>query len=216
MTGVQTCALPICVVGALAALNYASRIASGKPPRDTLYRYDEAIGGFVLYAILLGLMLWIAQGLTREQLGLRRPNSWPRALGLALGVLIAILIVEAALEPLLHATREQGLEPPHWEPSRASAFALNAAVVVLAAPLVEELSFRGIGVALLRPFGAVVAVAATALAFAAAHGLVAGLVALFVFGAALAWLRLQTESVFPGMLLHACYNGAALAIVFVR
>jgi membrane protease YdiL (CAAX protease family) len=206
----------VSIVSALAALNYGSRIASGKPPRDTLYRYDAAVGGLILYAIMLGLVVWIAQGLTREQLGLRRPRSWPRALGLALGVLITILVVEAALEPLLHATREQGLEPQHWEPSRAGAFALNAAVVVLAAPLVEELTFRGVGFGLLRPFGALVAVAGTALAFAAAHGLLAGLVALFVFGSALAWLRLKTQSLFPGMLLHACYNGAALAIVFVR
>ena len=85
----------------------------------------------------------------RRELGLRRPESWPRALGLALAVLIALLIAEAFLEALLHATREQGLEPPRWEPDRAVPFALNAAVVVLVAPVVEELTFRGLGFSLL-------------------------------------------------------------------
>jgi hypothetical protein len=31
------------LVGALAALNYASRFSSGKPPPDTLYRYGTAV-----------------------------------------------------------------------------------------------------------------------------------------------------------------------------
>ena len=149
-------------------------------------------------------------------LGLRAPRSWARALGLALGLLVALVIVEQALESVLHATREQGLEPTHWEPSRAVPFAANAAVVVLAAPFVEELTYRGLGFALLRPYGAFVAVVGTAVAFAAAHGLVAGFPALFIFGAAIAVLRLRTESVFPGMLFHACFNGAALALAFVR
>ena len=41
------------LVGALAALNYASRFSSGKPPPDTLYRYNTAISGVIFYAITL-------------------------------------------------------------------------------------------------------------------------------------------------------------------
>ena len=204
------------LVGTLALLNYASRLSGGKPPRDELYHYDAALSGLVLYAVLLGLVVWIARGLSPRELGLGRPRSWLRALGLALAVLFAILIAEAVLEPFLHATREQGLEPPHWEPDRATPFALNALVVVLAAPLVEELTFRGLGFALLARYSAAVAVVVTAVAFAAAHGLVAGFPELFVFGVGIAFLRYRTRSVYPGMLLHACYNGAALAVAFAR
>jgi membrane protease YdiL (CAAX protease family) len=206
----------LALVGTLAALNYSSRLTQGKPPRDALYQYSVAVGGLILYAIVLGIVLWIARGLSREQLGLRRPVSWINAFWLALGLIVLVFIVEAALEPLLHATREQGLEPPHWNPHKEAPFALNAAVVVIAAPLVEELTFRGLGYALLLPYGVFVAIVGTAIAFAGAHGLVAGFPALLIFGLAIAVLRWRTKSVFPGMLFHATFNGAALILAFVR
>jgi len=200
----------------LALLAYAGRASEGKPERDALYHYGVAISGLILEGILLAAVLLIARGIDPRLLGLRAPRSWVRALGLALGILIALIIVEQALESVLHATREQGLEPTRWDSSRAVPFAINSAVVVLVAPFVEELTFRGLGFAVLRPYGAFVAVVGSAAAFAAAHGLIEGFPALFIFGVAIAVLRLRTESVFPGMLFHAFFNGAALALAFVR
>ena len=204
----------LALVGTLAALGYVSRFTQGKPPADTLYRYGTAVSGVFFYAITLAIVLWIARGIPRHELGLRRPESWRRALGLALAVLIALLIAEALLEALLHATREQGLEPPRWEPDRAVPFALNAAVVVLVAPVVEELTFRGLGFSLLSRYGSLIALVVTSAAFAAAHGLVNGFAALFLFGAAVAFLRLRTDSLYPGMLLHGTFNALALAVAF--
>lgn len=206
----------LALVGSLAALNYASRFTQGKPPPDTLYRYGTAVSGVIFYVITLAIVLWIANGIPRGRLGLRRPESWPRAIGLVLTVLIALLVAEALLESVLHATREQGLEPPRWEPDKAVPFALNAAVVVLAAPLVEELTFRGVGIALLARWGSVVALVGTSVAFAAAHGLVNGFPALFLFGAAVAFLRLRTGSLYPGMLLHGSFNALALVVAFAK
>jgi membrane protease YdiL (CAAX protease family) len=206
----------LALVGSLAALNYASRFTSGKPPPDTLYRYGTAISGIVFYAITLAILLWIARGLTRREVGVKAPARWGPALGFTLGTLIALLVAEVALESVLHGTQEQGLEPSHWEPSRAVPFALNAAVVVLAAPLVEELTYRGVGFALLVPFGSAAAIVGTALAFAADHGLVEGFPALFLFGVAVGIVRWRTGSIYPGMLLHACFNALALADAFAR
>jgi membrane protease YdiL (CAAX protease family) len=206
----------LALVGSLAALNYASRFTEGKPPADTLYRYGTAISGVIFYVITLAIVLWIANGIPRGKLGLRRPESWPRAIGLVLAVLIALLVAEALLESVLHATREQGLEPPRWEPDKAVPFALNAAVVVLAAPVVEELTFRGLGIAVLARWGSLVALVGTSVAFAAAHGLVNGFPALFLFGTAVAFLRLRTGSLYPGMLLHGTFNALALAVAFAK
>lgn len=206
----------LALVGSLAALNYASRFTSGKPPPDTLYRYDTAISGVVFYALTLAILLLIARGLSRREIGLQAPRScWP-ALGFTLATLIALLVAEIALESVLHGTQEQGLEPSHWEPSKAVPFALNAAVVVLAAPLVEELTYRGVGFALIAPFGNLAAIIVTALAFAADHGLVEGFPALFLFGLAVAVVRMRTGSVYPGMLLHASFNALALVDAFAR
>jgi membrane protease YdiL (CAAX protease family) len=200
----------------LAALAYADRLSAGKPPRDALYKYGVAVSGLLLEAIVLVVVLLIARRIDRRLLGLRAPRSWARALGLALGLLFAVLVIENALESVLHASREQGLEPTHWDPSRAAPLAFNAAVVVLVAPVVEELTYRGLGFAVLERFGAFVAVIGTAAAFAAAHGLVQGFPALFIFGVAIGTLRLRTGSVYPGMLFHAFFNGVALALAFVR
>jgi membrane protease YdiL (CAAX protease family) len=204
------------LVGALAALNYASRFTSGKPPADSLYRYDTAINGLVFYSITFAIVLAIARGLTNAELGAHTPASWPRALGFTLSVLIGLLVAEALLESVLHGSREQGLEPAHWEPSKLPQFALNAAVVVVAAPIVEEFTFRGLGFRLLAPLGTVVAVIGTAAAFAADHGLVEGFPALFLFGIGVALVRVRTDSIYPGMLLHACFNAFALATAVAR
>jgi len=166
--------------------------------------------------LTLGIVLLIARGLTPAELGLRRPASWPKALGFTLGVLVALLIAESVLEQLLHGAREQGLEPAHWNSAKAVQFALNAAVVVIAAPLVEEFTFRGVGFRLLSPFGSAVAVLGTAIAFAADHGLVEGFPALLLFGIAVALVRLRTGSLYPGMMLHASFNAFALAVAVAR
>jgi hypothetical protein len=206
----------LALVGSLAALNYASRFSSGKPPADALYQYDTAISGIVFYAVTLALVLWIASGLPRPELGLRAPRSWPRALGFTFSTLVVLLVAEVALNSVLNGAKEQGLEPTHWEPSKAVPFVLNALVVAVAAPIVEEFTFRGVGFRLLEPLGEAVAVGGTAVAFAAAHGLVEGFPALLLFGLAVALVRLRTGSIYPGMLLHGCFNALALVDAITR
>lgn len=194
-----------------SALNYTSRATEGTPDRNILYKYGTAASGVVQYALILGIMLLVARGLPRrEAFALRRPLSWPRALGLGAAVLAAIYVVSAVLSPLLHPGREQGLTPTGWQPAHAGAFAANFLVVVLVAPVVEELTFRGIGFTLLARFGAWPAILLTGLAFGLAHGLVEGLPLLAIFGCLLAWLRTRTDSVYPGMLVHGTFNAIAL------
>jgi CAAX protease family protein len=206
----------LALVASLALLNYVSRFTAGKPPPDTLYRYDTAISGAIFYGLTLAVVLWIARGLSNDDLGLRQPRSWWRALGLTLAVLIALVVVEVALEAILHGTREQGLQPKQWDSAKAVPFVLNAIVVAVLAPIVEELTYRGVGFALLLRFGTLMAVMGTALAFAADHGLVEGFPALFLFGIAVALVRLRTGSIYPGMMLHACFNAFALAAAVAR
>lgn len=209
---VAWCAL----VGTLAVLGYAQRFSSGKPPRNALYHYDIAISELIAYVVIFGLFLWIARGLSWDQLGVRKPRSWPRAIGLGALIFVIVFIAESALEPVLHPSREQGLEPTRWEPSHAGAFAISAVAVVALGPLVEELLFRGLGFALLRRWGAIAAVLGTAIAFAFWHGLVQAWPALFIFGLGIAILRLRTRSILPGYAFHAFFNAAALALAFAR
>jgi hypothetical protein len=198
---------------ALAGLGYASRLGDTEVPEDIAYRYSSSIAALVQYGIMLGILLLIARGLpTREAFALRRPSSWPRALGLAVLSLLVIWAASAALSPFLDATEEQGLVPDDWDSSRAGAFAAFFVVVTFVAPAVEELTYRGLGFTLLAPYGTWTAILVTGFLFGAAHGLLIALPVLTVFGIAVGWLRSRTESVYPPMLVHAFFNGTALVV----
>ena len=196
---------------AFAAVNYASRASSGTPDRNVLYRYSTAASGLIQYALILGVMLLITRGLSkRYAFALRRPGSWPAALGLGVAILFAIYVVSAILNPFLHPGKEQGLTPTGWQAAHAGAFAANFLVVCVVAPVVEELTFRGLGYTLLVRFGVWPAILITGLAFGLAHGLVDGLPELVLFGCMLAWLRSRTDSTYPGMIVHGTFNAIAL------
>ncbi len=199
----------VLVVG---GLNFAGRQAGGAPDRDVLYRYSTAVSGVVLYAIVLGLLLLLARGLDpREVLALRRPRSPWAAAGHVGGGLLAIFLVGSLLAQFFDAGREQGLVPTRWQPDHAGAFAANFAVVVLVAPFVEELVFRGFGVTALKGYAGPLAVSvAVGVAFGVWHGLVIAFPALAILGAILAAIRLRTDSVFPAMATHALFNAISL------
>ena len=203
------------IVGVLATLGYIGRFSGGELPKEPLYRWDEFVLGLIQFLFLLGLMLAVAWGVSkREAFALRQPPSWRRAFGIMLVVAVAVVVVvvSAILEPVLHPDKEQGLAPTRWEPAHAGAFVANFVVVALLAPVVEELTFRGLGFTLLERFGRPAAIVLVGLAFGLAHGLVDGLPLLFLFGAGLAYLRSRTKSVYPGMAVHVLYNSLVLLI----
>jgi membrane protease YdiL (CAAX protease family) len=201
----------ISFVLAIATLNYGARISGGAPPKDVLYRWDTALGSAIEFGIFLGVALLIARG-DRQLLALRRPKRWPGALGAGLGVLAGIYVLSAALDPILHPGREQGLTPDHWNSGRAAPFFANAFVVCVVAPFVEEVTFRGVGFTLIRArFGVEPAIVGSALFFGLAHGLVEALPLLVAFGIGLAWVRERQDSTIPGMFIHGTFNALALA-----
>jgi uncharacterized protein len=202
----------VILVSALALLGYASRATGGKPPANAAYQYSTAIAGLVQYGIILAVVLAIARPEWRRLLALRRPSSYGRVLGTALVVLVAVYVTSAVVSTFSHPGREQGLTPEHWDSHRATQYAVNFAVFVLVAPAVEELTFRGLGYSLLEPLGRTTAILAVGLAFGLAHGLLEALPILIVFGAGLAALRARTDSVYPGMVVHAAFNAIALIV----
>jgi sodium transport system permease protein len=208
-------------VGSLALIAYAGRLGGAETPDDVAYRWSSSIAGFIQYwfflAVIVGIAL-VSRMELREAFALRPPRSWPRALGLAVLALGAIYIGAFVYEQVLSlfgdwsATDEQGLVPQGWDSSRAAPFVAFFLVVTLLAPVVEELTYRGLGISLLEPWGTGLAIGVSGLLFGAAHGLIVGLPILAFFGIVLGWLRVRTDSVFPGMMLHATFNGIALIV----
>jgi uncharacterized protein len=201
------------LVGTLALFAYLGRAAGGDPPEDVLYQYDTAVGSAILYGLVLAVVLLICQGTSvRHMLALRRPASWKSAALISLAIFGIMLVLGAALDPFLDAGEEQGLTPDEWDSSRAGAFAANVAVVAGIAPVVEELTYRGLGFTLLARFGETPAIVLVGLAFGLGHGLVTALPILVIFGLGLAYLRSRTRSIYPSILLHSAFNGLALAL----
>jgi uncharacterized protein len=203
----------LALVGALAALAYVGRAAEGDPPEDVLYQYDTAVGSAILYGLVFAVVLLLCRGASaRDLLALRRPRSWGRAALISLGIFVIMLVVGAALDPFLDAGEEQGLTPEEWEADRAGAFAANAVVVAGLAPIVEELTYRGVGFSILARFGQTAAILLVGIAFGLGHGLVVALPILTAFGIGLAYLRSRTGSVYPCIALHSVFNALSLAL----
>ena len=197
----------------MATLAYAAQVSSGPPQKDVAYLWSSSILAAIEYAFMFGIVMLLTRGLDRcSFLAFRQPTSWWRAAGIGALVIIAVFVVSAIVAQFANAEREQGLIPEHWEPSRIAPFAAFCFVVVVIAPIVEELLFRGVGYALLERFGQFSAIILVGLSFALVHGLIAGFAVIAVFGAGLAYLRAKTGSIYPGMLLHASFNAFGLAI----
>jgi membrane protease YdiL (CAAX protease family) len=202
------------LIGAVAAINYAAYGSNTKATGEEIYQWSSFAGGVVFYLIILGLVVLVA--IDRWELfAIRRPRGLARTAGIAFAVIVSIVVWEIVVTilPFEDPGQEQGLTPKHWEPAHAGAFAANLVLFCVVAPIVEELTFRGVGQSLLREqFGAMSAIVLIAIAFGAWHGLLIALLVLIPFGAALAYLRERTGSVLPGMVVHALFNAAAIAV----
>ena len=121
-------------------------------------------------------------------------NEKTRALLAAFGCALAYLLAGKALAAVL-------LQVPE-EAARMWAFVHRCA----AAPIVEELVFRGAIQQLAQPLGRWQAAALQAVLFAVQHGTPAGMAWALGCGLVLGALRERTGRVWPGMLLHTLNN----------
>ena len=200
-------------VAAFTALSYASRASSGRPDANVLYRWTTFESFLVQYGVI-AIIIWGIAGLgnRRELFALRRPLSWGRAARIGVAIVLAMVVLSAILDPILHPGREQGLTPKHWEGSHAVQYIANAVAIAVVAPIVEELTFRGLGFSLLQPYGEWTAIVLVGVLFGLAHGLVQALPLLIALGTGLGYLRSRVDSVYPGMVVHGLFNAAALAL----
>jgi CAAX protease family protein len=200
-------------VGAVAAAGYAQRFSNVKQPKDPLYHWSTFTGEIVFFAIA-GFVVWLlVLGLDpREALGLRRPTSWRSALARMLVAAVVMVVVAAIVGRYLNPGKEQGIVEKHWEPAHAAAYVANFFVFTFVGPVVEELTFRGIGFRLLARVGRPLAVVLIGVLFGVWHGLVEALPLLVAFGWLLAWIRERTHSLYPCVALHAFFNGIQLIL----
>jgi membrane protease YdiL (CAAX protease family) len=203
----------LALVAFLIVLQYAGR-ASGGQESNPLYKWSFAVGSLLQEAVLF-LIVGAIAGFSARRLGLRVPRSVWRAVGFIVLGFLAIQAFEVAYAALAHPGNEQQLTPDRWQPSRAAQYAVNGLIVCTVVPFVEEMTFRGLGFYLLRPYGTWFAIGATGVLFGLSHGLLVSLPVLIVFGWVVAWVRARTGSIFPGMAIHSVFNALALVVAVV-
>lgn len=143
--------------------------------------------------------------------------NWPRRwIGFVLGgaIVYFVLIAIAQVLPI----------PKHLPIDRFFSNATEAAIMsifaVTAAPLMEELFFRGfLYPVLARRLGVVASILLTSVAFAVLHGAQLkytwAVLIIFFVGVALTTVRAVTKSVAASFLLHVGYNGTLSLLLFV-
>jgi len=143
------------------------------------------------------------------------PGPGTRALAFA-GVGVPLALAVSYLETVLPMPSQVPFERLF---TSASAAYTMGVLAILAAPLMEELFFRGFLYPVLRRLGPVVAIMLTSLAFALVHGGQYGwawsvVLLMFVVGLALTITRAWTGSVAGGFLIHASYNLTLFALLY--
>ncbi|HET9732569.1 MAG TPA: type II CAAX endopeptidase family protein [Acidimicrobiales bacterium] len=144
---------------------------------------------------------------------------WDAPIGAAVGLAAQVVLVPLLYLPV--RLLDPGVQSELGKPARAltnqahgAGVAVLVLVVVLGAPVVEELFFRGLLLRSLRGrFGPVAGVAGSAVLFALAHFELVQLLALAAFGVVLALLALRTGRLGPGIFAHMAFNAVTVAVL---
>ena len=87
---------------------------------------------------------------------------------------------------------------------------------VVAAPLCEEVVFRGYLYPVMKKYAGIFAAAlCSSLIFAAAHGNLTAMLPLFIFGGILVFLYEKTGSLWAPIAAHFCFNAATVTVQFM-
>ena len=153
----------------------------------------------------------------KEQMGWRmRPADVPA--GIAVGLLLQFLLLPLLYLPILEVFEDLDVEGPARELTAMAEAPPEVAVLVLmtviAAPLTEEVFFRGLLQGALRDrFGPVRAVVISSLAFAVVHFQVVQFPALLVIGVVHALLVLATGRLGAALWSHVAFNAATVVVL---
>lgn len=122
------------------------------------------------------------------------------------------------------ALRALGFEAPRDDlalfglmPEGFLGVAIMATVVIVVAPIAEEIVYRGVLLgALERRWGRTAGLVVSALVFSAVHGSVAGFVPLAVVGGLMGWLYRASGSLRVAIVAHALFNAMGVAVLVAQ
>ena len=170
--------------------------------------------------ISAGIVTFFVIGRIRpvDWLGLKWP-SWPWVFLIAPAAVISMWIVIGGLQVVgfMNWIESLGVETVQdtvkllQKSNDPWILGLMTFAAVIAAPLCEEVVFRGFLYSAAKKFaGPWAAGLCSALVFAAAHGSLAALLPLLIFGVLLVLIYEKTGSLWAPIAVHCCFNGATV------
>lgn len=217
---------PIDLVGAAVVFMVFSGLflMSAGTPQDRVARLDPAtlLVNIGFQFVIAGIVTILA---TRRVavvswLGLRWP-SWHWVILIAPGAVVFMWMVFGGLQwsGYVKWMESLGVETVQdtvkllQKSDDPRILGLMAFAAVVAAPICEEIVFRGFFYPVMKKFAGVwPAALCSALVFAAAHGNLAALLPLFIFGGVLVFIYEKTGSIWAPMAVHCCFNGATVVL----
>jgi membrane protease YdiL (CAAX protease family) len=186
--------------------------AGGGQPSDTSLG-ALAAGEAALWLGLLGAPLVASRrkgaGSLREDFGFSFRWTDP-LVGLPIGVVCQVLLVPLIYLPMQQLVSKHDLEEPVrrvTDSAHGGGYIALTIVVVVGAPIVEELFFRGLVLrSLQRRFGDTWAVLGSAVLFGLAHFELLQLPALVSLGVILGVMAVSTKRLGPSIFAHAGFN----------
>jgi membrane protease YdiL (CAAX protease family) len=204
------------VGGALVTLGTAAGLARGaRAPSELLVQLMYGLSSLVLFAACAAALRLARVPRTRLP-GAAWPGPGWAALSIGAGVALKFggdLLAAAESRWLgpLHGNNPLLLYPHAF--AHPLPLAGLIAAIVAAAPVAEELFFRGLVYGWLRArLGRASATAVGAVLFAAAHQNLTLVLPLTLVGAGLGWLYEESGSLWPPVLAHAAVNAASLTL----
>jgi len=229
IVGAAATLVPWLVFSLGSTFYFGSSTTTTKPPSPLL----DAIGGVVLFvisalleAVFLIAPLVVVFSRRLPRVSFRERMRWlgfrSTPLVPALGVIVVGLVIGlggsllySQLITYFHLPLQTNSETLLQQGKSAPLTVLGAlAAAALVAPLCEEVFFRSfVFVGLLKRMPLWPSILLSAIIFGVAHADLGSLVPLFIIGLALAWARWRTDSIWPGMVIHAVNNTAAALVL---
>jgi membrane protease YdiL (CAAX protease family) len=203
----------------LLAVGNAVAGESGKPPGLSVEGIVLSIGFLIFMAVIPVAIVSRRMGLG-QWLGLRW-KEWPWVMLIAPATVFTMWAFFAGLQGLgymdlmdrLGVQKVQDTVAIFQDAKDPALLILMAFAAVIVAPICEEVVFRGYLYPAAKRFaGPWVAALCTALMFSAAHGSMAALLPLFVFGLVLVALYEFTGSIWAPVAAHFLFNAATVTI----
>ena len=192
---------------------------TGRRDLDGLSLGATALLQVPLWAGLLGAPLWSTYGKGRRSLSLdfglqMRWSDVPLGIAAGLGTQMALVVVVAVLYQVLGIDLDKvgtSAEALTASATDVVGVVLLVAIVAVAAPLFEELFYRGLWLrALERRWGTTAAVVVSSLLFGAIHVQPYDLPALVGFGLVAAVLTVRSGRLGPAIWAHVAFNLTAV------